>query len=352
MGRRKKKGRNDSAKRSTSRVLAGAAATVAAMVAMGNRVVARCAKPVVVEHGALKYLMRGTSVLGAQRLDDRNAAAFRGWAVQRATVDVLRPRAKEALVIGLGSGSVPTHWRRPPRRLKVDAVDLDPEVIALAESSFGLAPGTTIVGDGINVLYATPKKYDVIVVDVVDPEDPYGPGLWRFLEKDALVAAKKSLAERTGLLAFTVVAGLLDDDALDHLGAVAARLGAAFPKMRAYRDSPFTDAGATNVVFFAGDDDIFAGPMLPPRRVAEGSEAWVVANFRSWEVAACDDGTCRHTANASRPTFRADAAAPRPATGYGKVVAAGLRAHFSDDLRRRVPASCRAAAWLRRRGKS
>ena len=68
-------------------------------------------------------------------------------------MDVLRPRAKEALVIGLGSGSVPTHWRRPPRRLKVDAVDLDPEVIALAESSFGLAPGTAIVGDGLNVLY-------------------------------------------------------------------------------------------------------------------------------------------------------------------------------------------------------
>ena len=63
-----------------------------------------------------------------------------------------------------------------------------------------------------------------------------------------------------------------------------------------------------------------------------GSEDWVAAMHKSWEVARCDAGTCALLANVS-DTFAPDgsAAAP-PDKGYSAQVAAQLREHFSPSL--------------------
>ena len=122
---------------------------------------------------------------------------------------------------------------------------------------------------------------------------------------------------------------------------VAAELAEAYAFVKAVRDSPPEDAGATNVVFFASDgglDDEIGINHDERAAAAElsgaepGSEDWVAAMHKSWEVARCDAGTCALLANVS-DTFAPDgsAAAP-PDKGYSAMVAASLREHFSPSL--------------------
>ncbi len=78
---------------------------------------------------------------------------------------MLHPEPGRALVVGLGGGSVvkrfaASHW-------KVDAVEIDPEVIRLARTWFGLKPEEADVycQDGRHFLKAHPGPYDAVVLD-------------------------------------------------------------------------------------------------------------------------------------------------------------------------------------------
>ena len=306
-----------------------------------------CGAPRVVVEGELRYLVNNGGVIGVQRVDDPGQAVFRGWVVQR-TASSLRDKARNALVVGLGGGSVAQYWRNTS--LSVHAVEVDPRVAKLAEAHFGVTRGTTIVQEGLSFIRKRADDvrrkrgppYDLLNIDVVDAGDPWGPATWRFLGKSALSAAKKALTPSLGLLVFTVVVGELDDvKSKAYLKVVAQRLGAVFPRVRAYRDSPLTDPGATNVVFFASDGglDDEVGLDAAERAAAvelsgaeQGTEAWVAGMHKSWEVARCDAGTCALLADVSR-TFAPDGgAAPPPDGGYSANVAAALREHFSPSL--------------------
>ena len=306
-----------------------------------------CGAPRVVEEGDLRYLVNNGGVIGVQRIGAPEQAVFRGWVVQR-TASSLRDKARNALVVGLGGGSVAQYWRNTS--LSVHAVEIDARVAKLAETHFGVTRGTTLVEEGLrfirkradDVRRKRGPPYDLLNIDVIDAGDPWGSATWRFLGKSALSASKKALTPQQGLLVFTIVIGsLADQRSRQYLKVATQRLGAVFPRVRAYRDSPLSEPGATNVVFFASDgglDDEIGINHDERAAAAElsgaepGSEDWVAAMHKSWEVARCDAGTCALLANVS-DTFAPDgsAAAP-PDKGYSAQVAAQLREHFSPSL--------------------
>ncbi len=78
------------------------------------------------------------------------------------------PQPGRMLIVGLGGGTVPTflHLKRP--RIRIDVVELDPDVIAVARSHFGFRDDATLqahAGDGRRFIEQSTVRYDVILLD-------------------------------------------------------------------------------------------------------------------------------------------------------------------------------------------
>ena len=130
---------------------------------------------------------------------------------------------------------------------------------------------------------------------------------------------------------------------------VAAELAEAYAFVRAVRDSPPEDAGATNVVFFASEAPVDWATLALSEAAADpvhGSQEWVAARFPDWEVASCASGTCALSWRGERATWSGPA--PPPGPGYDARVAASL-ANITGALlppRLRAPAARTCAATL------
>ena len=81
---------------------------------------------------------------------------------------LFRPHPEKVLVVGLGGGSMVHFLRRYDPQVRVDAVEIDPQVVRIAERYFGVrSEGTTTVltGDGVKYLETTEARYDIIYMD-------------------------------------------------------------------------------------------------------------------------------------------------------------------------------------------
>ena len=84
------------------------------------------------------------------------------------------PDAKRVLVIGLGGGVIPTAMRRLDPRLRIDVVELDPAVVAVAKRYFGFREDPalrTFIGDGRVFVRRQARagvRYDLIVIDAYE----------------------------------------------------------------------------------------------------------------------------------------------------------------------------------------
>ena len=84
------------------------------------------------------------------------------------------PDAKRVLVIGLGGGVIPTAMRRLDPRLRIDVVELDPAVVAVAKRYFGFREDPalrTFIGDGrvfVRRQARAGARYDLIVIDAYE----------------------------------------------------------------------------------------------------------------------------------------------------------------------------------------
>jgi spermidine synthase len=81
------------------------------------------------------------------------------------------PKAQRALLIGLGGGSLPSLLVHRLPALELDVVELDPVVVEVARSHFGLpeVPGLRVhVGDGRRFIEAAEKRWDLVLLDAYD----------------------------------------------------------------------------------------------------------------------------------------------------------------------------------------
>ncbi len=84
------------------------------------------------------------------------------------------PESRRFLMIGLGGGALTSYLAVTRPELVMDAVEIDPAVVAVAKAYFGVEEGpklTIHVEDGARYVANTEHRYDVIFVDAYGSDD-------------------------------------------------------------------------------------------------------------------------------------------------------------------------------------
>ena len=157
---------------------------------------------------------------------------------------LLRPRARKALVIGVGAGLLPSTWELH-HGLIVDAVEIDPDIVAVAREHFNYRPrGTVFVEDGRTFLERAGARYDIIALDAFATESPP----YQLFSREALSAMRRRLEPR-GVLVINIVS-LLRSPGNEAWLAAHKTLQTVFPEVRAFMGSD-DYGGLANVLLFA-----------------------------------------------------------------------------------------------------
>jgi spermidine synthase len=195
---------------------------------------------------AVRFLRSDHSILGAQFVLD-GSPAFAFVHVLEA-VRFLRPKARDALQIGLGIGSLPRALS--PHGIRFDAVEIDPSVVRFAKQYFGFLPnGEVHEEDARMYLQHTHRKYDLVVHDTFTG----GTTPEHLLSLEVLQRVHASLRPG-GVLVLNFVGYHMGAQA-EASFAVARTIDAVFANVRVFRDAPLTEGTESpgNLLFFASD---------------------------------------------------------------------------------------------------
>jgi len=110
----------------------------------------------------------GEAIQSSMRLEDPYALALDYTRCMMAFL-LFHPEPREALMIGLGGGSLAKFFLRNLRKTKLRVVELDPRIVAAARDHFALPAEFEVeIGDGAEAL--TPECCDVLVIDAFEDE--------------------------------------------------------------------------------------------------------------------------------------------------------------------------------------
>ncbi len=86
-----------------------------------------------------------------------------------------QPQPERVLLVGLGGGAMVHFVRHHDPQVQIDAVEIDPAVVKIAQDYFGIRPGdglNIVTEDGFEFLGRTQTRYDVIYLDAfLKPSD-------------------------------------------------------------------------------------------------------------------------------------------------------------------------------------
>jgi SAM-dependent methyltransferase len=105
------------------------------------------------------------------------------------------------LLVGLGGGALAHHYRARYPRTIVDAVEIDPLVVAIARVFFALPPETRVaIADASRFLRSRGPSYDVVYVDAFLPvsKSTAPSGRPRHLGEDAFLRSVRQGSRREG----------------------------------------------------------------------------------------------------------------------------------------------------------
>lgn len=223
----------------------------------------------------VRYLRADHSIIGAHWLKDRSAAFAFLHVLE--VLPIMRPSAKDLLVIGLGTGALPTALAKSG--IRADVVELDPAVARFAQQYFWFTPtGKMYVEDARTFIRSASSQYDLIVHDTftggATPDHLLSVEVLRQLHR---------LLRPGGVLALNMV-GFQRGPHAGATWAVERTLRAEFPRVRAFRDSPLDHRAdqTNNIIFFASDaslefhidprqpfNDALCAEILPPLKSRE-----------------------------------------------------------------------------------
>jgi spermidine synthase len=144
---------------------------------------------------------------------------------------LLRPEPRRVLVLGLGAGRMPVFLRRLRPRLRIDCVEIDPDVHDLAVRYFGFRSDPLMevaIWDGRAYLETCPpeRSYDVIFVDAFCG---IGGAPLRLSSREFYQVCRERLAP-AGVVAVNVMAG--EDLTTERLRTLACSFATSY----LYRD--------------------------------------------------------------------------------------------------------------------
>ena len=192
------------------------------------------------ERGMRSLHVGGEAIQSSMKLGDPFALALDYTRCMMGFL-LFHPDPRQALMIGLGGGSLAKFCYKHLRKTRVRVVELDARIVATARTQFALPPDderlAVEIGDGAEAL--SPECCDVPVVDAFH-DDAHVPELATAEFYDAAYLA----LEPGGVL----VVNFMDDDAnLErYLARLANAFGGAVLRMRALYDP--------NVLVFAVKD--------------------------------------------------------------------------------------------------
>jgi spermidine synthase len=93
---------------------------------------------------------------------------------------------RRVLIVGLGGGTVPGFLHKHYPKMRIDVVEIDPDVVAVAKKFFGFREDDTLrayVKDGRKFIEECRDPYDVIFLDAFGPDNiPYSLTTREFLQ--------------------------------------------------------------------------------------------------------------------------------------------------------------------------
>jgi spermidine synthase len=168
----------------------------------------------------------------------------------------LRPKARSALVVGLGAGLLPKALER--RGLVADAYEIDPAIAGAARAWFDYAPkGEVSIGDGRAALERSERSWDLAFLDAFGAESPPS----HLFTAEFFLIVRERLAPG-GVLAVNLVTSVDRRDAAAWT-SVHKTLTTVFPSVRAFVASEPSE-GLANVLLFASTGPLEAGPPPAP----------------------------------------------------------------------------------------
>jgi spermidine synthase len=143
---------------------------------------------------------------------------------------LFHPNIKTVLVIGLGGGTVPKRFVRDYPQVTVDAVEIDPAVIKIAQRYFFVEPGPRLKlheSDGRQFLRRTTRKWDMILLDAY-----YADTVPFFLTTREFFTLARSRLNPGGVLVNNVV-GQVSGPRSKFFRSVYKTMAEVFPQMSA-----------------------------------------------------------------------------------------------------------------------
>lgn len=147
-----------------------------------------------------------------------------------------QPAPRRVLVVGLGGGAMVRFLAHHAPDVRIDAVEIDPVVVRLADQYFGVRSGgnvRVVTDDAMAFIEATTERYDVIFMDAFlrPSSDTDATGVPARLKTVAFLGRVKQALAPGGVVAFNMNqhAGMADD-----ISAVKE----AFGRVAIYRCTP------------------------------------------------------------------------------------------------------------------
>ena len=154
---------------------------------------------------------------------------------------------KRVLMIGLGGGSTQRSYQHYYTNVTVDSVELDPSVVSVAKSYFGVTETPTHrihLQDGRIFLRRTTNTYDVILMDAYSTTR-YGSSIPPHLTTKEFFTIARGHLSTTGVMAYNII-GTVKDWNADFVGGLFRTMREVFPQVYLF---PATES--QNVVLVA-----------------------------------------------------------------------------------------------------
>ena len=206
----------------------------------------------VTDHGFIRVLSFARNRQSSMYLDAPFDTDFEYPSYLHLTLAV-KPDATRTLVIGLGGGTVVKRMWRDYPEMRIDAVELDPEVVDVAHRYFALPEDERIqlfVDDGRHFVESRAETYDIVIVDAFD-DDVIPPPL---AAPEFMRTLRNRLAAG-GAVAFNFM-GVEAGDGSEPFRELHRTLSAAWDRVRVFVVNEGVLSGAKNLILLATDAEL------------------------------------------------------------------------------------------------
>ena len=147
-----------------------------------------------------------------------------------------RPDPRRVLIVGLGGGAMVRFLTHHEPQVQIDAVEIDPAVVRLADQFFGVRSGGNVrihTADAVTFVESTADRFDLILMDAfLRPSgDTDATGVPAGLKTKAFLSRLKGALTPGGVVAFNINE---HDTIADDIAAVTA----VFGNVAVYRSPP------------------------------------------------------------------------------------------------------------------